>query len=86
MSEAIYTFNGKDITLNVCIQIRAVVDELQKRLNVSFEDAMLMFYRSETYKTLQKMLFGQNRLSILQIDILKKWILTIKKITNIILY
>lgn len=30
MSEAIYTFNGKDITLNVCIQIRAVVDELQK--------------------------------------------------------
>lgn len=52
MSEAIYTFNGKDITLNVCIQIRAVVDELQKRLNVSFEDAMLMFYRSETYKTL----------------------------------
>ena len=54
MSEAIYTFNGKDITLNVCIQIRAVVDELQKRLNVSFEDAMLMFYRSETYKTLQE--------------------------------
>ena len=47
-------FNGKDITLNVCIQIRAVVDELQKRLNVSFEDAMLMFYRSETYKTLQE--------------------------------
>lgn len=54
MSEAIYTFNGKDITLNVCIQIRAVVDELQKRLNVSFEDAMLLFYRSETYKTLQE--------------------------------
>ena len=34
----------------------------------------------------QKMLFGQSRQSILQIDILKKWILTIKKITNIILY
>ena len=31
-----------------------MVDELQKRLNVSFEDAMLMFYRSETYKTLQE--------------------------------
>ena len=30
MSEMIYSFNGKDITLNVCIQIRAVVDELQK--------------------------------------------------------
>ena len=54
MPEMIYSFNGKDITLNVCIQIRAVVDELQKRLNVSFEDAMLLFYRSETYKTLQE--------------------------------
>ncbi len=54
MSDAIYTFNGKDITLNICIQIRAVVNELQKRLNISFEDAMLLFYRSETYKTLQE--------------------------------
>ena len=48
--EPIYTFNGKDITLNVCIQIRGVVNELQKRLNISFPDAMLLFYRSETYK------------------------------------
>lgn len=54
MSDAIYTFNGKDITLNVCIQIRAVVNELQRRLNISFEDAMLLFCRSETYKTLQE--------------------------------
>lgn len=54
MSDAVYTFNGKDITMNVCIQIRAVVNELQKRLDISFEDAMLLFYRSETYKTLQE--------------------------------
>lgn len=54
MSEAIYTFNGKDITLNVCVQIRGVVNELQKRLNISFPDAMLLFYRSETYKVLQQ--------------------------------
>lgn len=52
--EPIYTFNGKDITLNVCIQIRGVVNELQKRLNISFPDAMLLFYRSETYKMLQQ--------------------------------
>ena len=52
--EPIYTFNGKDITLNVCIQIRGVVNELQKRLNISFPDAMLFFYRSETYKVLQQ--------------------------------
>lgn len=52
--ESIYTFNGKDITLNVCIQIRGVVNELQKRLNISFPDAMLLFYRSETYKVLQE--------------------------------
>ncbi len=54
MSEKIYEFNGKDITLNVCIQIRAVIDVIQQRLKVSFEDAVLMFYQSETYKVLQE--------------------------------
>ncbi len=42
MSDAIYTFNGKDITLNICIQIRAVVNELQKRLNISFYEKIGM--------------------------------------------
>ncbi len=54
MNEAIYTFNGKDITMNVCIQIRAVVDILKEKLNLSFEDAVMLFYKSETYKTLQQ--------------------------------
>ena len=54
MNDVVYTFQGKDITLNVCIQIRAVVDILQDRLNISFEEAMLRFYHSETYKTLQQ--------------------------------
>ena len=54
MNEAIYTFNGKDITMNVCIQIRAVVDILKEKLNPSFEDAVMLFYKSETYKTLQQ--------------------------------
>lgn len=54
MNEAIYTFKGKDITMNVCIQIRAVVDILQEKLSISFEDAMMKFYHSRTYKTLQE--------------------------------
>lgn len=54
MSDVIYTFQGKDITMNICIQIRAVVDILQEKLKISFEEAMLRFYRSETYKTLQE--------------------------------
>lgn len=54
MSDVIYTFQGKDITMNICIQIRAVVDILQEKLKVSFEEAMMLFYQSETYKILQE--------------------------------
>ena len=54
MIDKIYEFNGKDITMNVCIQIRAVVDILQERLNISFEEAMMIFYSSDTYVTLQQ--------------------------------
>ena len=54
MNEAIYTFKGKDITMNVCIQIRAVVNILKEKLNLSFEEAVMLFYKSETYKTLQQ--------------------------------
>ncbi len=50
----IYTFNGKDITMNVIIQIRDVVDILQKVYDISFMDAVMRFYSSETYKTLQQ--------------------------------
>lgn len=32
MSDVVYTFSGKDITMNMCIQIRAVVDILQEHL------------------------------------------------------
>ncbi len=54
MNDAIYTFQGKDITMNVCIQIRAVVDLLQKKSKISFEDAMMLIYHLNTYKTLQE--------------------------------
>lgn len=54
MSDAIYVFNGKDITMNVCIQIRAVIDVLQDRLGIDFIEAIDRFYTLKTYLTLQQ--------------------------------
>ena len=54
MPEMIYSFNGKDITMNVCIQIRDVLNLLQDHFQIDFEEAVLRFYKSETYKTLQQ--------------------------------
>ena len=54
MPEMIYSFNGKDITMNVCIQIRDVLKLLQQHYHISFEKAALKFYKSETCKTLQE--------------------------------
>lgn len=72
--EVIYTFNGKDITMNVLIQIRAVIKIIQKKLKLSFEDAMGLFYNSKTYEILQntEKLFGRNQQSILLTDTLRK--------------
>lgn len=53
MSEIIYTFNGKDITMNIFIQIRAVIDIIQEKKNVDFVEALDMFYNSKTYMTLR---------------------------------
>lgn len=53
MNDAIYVFNGKDITMNVFIQIRAVVDILQEDLQINFIEAMNRFYNSKTYETLR---------------------------------
>lgn len=40
--------------MNVCIQIRDVVKLLQEHFQISFEEAVLRFYKSETNKTLQE--------------------------------
>lgn len=53
MDDVIYTFNGKNITMNVCIQIRAVLDIMQEELKIDFIEAIDRFYNSETYSTLQ---------------------------------
>lgn len=76
MPEMIYSFNGKDITMNVCIQIRDVLKLLQDHFQIDFEEAVLRFYKSETYKTLQQTengLWGQNQQNILQISTMKRW-------------
>lgn len=48
--EPIYTFNGQDITMVICLLIRDVVNEIQKRSYLSFDDTV---DASATYTTLQ---------------------------------
>ena len=52
-AEGKYFFNRKDITMNICIQIRDVVDIIQEKTGMNFSDAMVAFYHSRTYKALQ---------------------------------
>lgn len=54
MNDEIYMFNGENITMNVCLQIRAVIDLIQEYLHVSFEEALMLFYHSKTYQILQE--------------------------------
>ena len=51
--EGKYFFNNKDITMNLCIQIRDVIDIIKERDHLSFQDAAGAFYHSKTYQTLQ---------------------------------
>lgn len=48
-----YFFNGKDITMNICIQVRDVINVIMTRTGMVFPDAMVAFYHSKTYETLQ---------------------------------
>ncbi|MBO8464239.1 MAG: hypothetical protein IAC13_09940 [Firmicutes bacterium] len=51
--EGKYFFNGKDISMNLYIQIRDVINIIMEKSNLSFPDAMGRFYHSKTYKALQ---------------------------------
>ncbi len=53
MSEPLYFFNGKDITMNMCIQIRDTIRIIMERTGLSFPDATTAFYSSNTYAILQ---------------------------------
>lgn len=54
MNDNKYLFNGKDISMNIYIQIRAVVNIIMDRTKKSFIDSVSDFYNSETYKELQQ--------------------------------
>lgn len=47
MSE-LFTYNGKDVTMNVCLSVLEVTREIARRKNISFEDACLLFSKSKT--------------------------------------
>lgn len=53
MSSGKYFFYGKDITINVCIQIRDVIDIIMNNTGMNFPDATYAFYNSKTYTILQ---------------------------------
>ncbi len=52
-TKEIYIYNEKDITMNVIIQIRDVIDIIRKEKGISFIEAVNKFYSSKTYKTLK---------------------------------
>ena len=43
MNEGKYYYNGKDITMNICIQIRDDIDIIQEKTGMSFPDATVAF-------------------------------------------
>lgn len=60
MPEKIYSFNGKDITMNVCIQIRTVIKLLQQHFHITFEEAVLRFYKSKTLQETENGLWAES--------------------------
>ena len=66
--EGKYFFNNKDITMNLCIQIRDVIDIIKERSHLSFQDAAGAFYHSKTYQALQNTenSFGRSQRAISQ--------------------
>ena len=71
--EGKYFFNNKDITMNLCIQIRDVIDIIKERSHLSFQDAAGAFYHSKTYQALQntEIRFGRSRRAISQTGSMK---------------
>ncbi|BFK89649.1 hypothetical protein NSB24_28305 [Blautia coccoides] len=47
-----YFFYGKDITMNMCIQIRDVINIIMNTTGMNFPDAAYAFYNSKTYTVL----------------------------------
>ena len=71
--EGKYFFNGKDISMNLYIQIRDVVDIIMERAIFPFRMPWANFITQKLTKPckIQKILFGRNLLAILQTAITK---------------
>ena len=57
--EGKYFFNNKDITMNLCIQIRDVIDIIKERSHLSFQDAAGAFYQTGSTKNRNKKNYRQ---------------------------
>lgn len=67
MPEKIYSFNGKDITMNICIQIRDVVKLLQEHFHIAFEECSIAFLlnrRHIRHYRRQKTVYGLSQRNI----------------------
>lgn len=48
--DKIYVFNGQDITLLVCMQLRDVAECVAKRLDLPFDKAIYKVFASQTWE------------------------------------
>lgn len=44
----IFTYNGSDVTMNVCLAVLEVTRHIARKEGISFEDAALRFAHSKT--------------------------------------
>ena len=67
MPEKIYSFNGKDITMNICIQIRGCGEITTGTFfHIAFEEAVLLFInrRHIRHYRRQKTVYGLSQRNI----------------------
>ncbi len=71
--DGIYFFNGKDITMNLCIQIRDVIDIIKEKAISRFKMQRSLFTspRHTRLCRIQRIRFGQSRRDISQIAFMK---------------
>ena len=66
MPEKIYSFNGKDITMNICIQIRDVVKLLQEHFHIALKKQYCFFINRRHIRRYrrQKTVYGLSQRNI----------------------
>lgn len=48
----IFTCNGADVTMNVCLAVLEVTRNISRKIGIPFEDAALLFAKSKTCEAL----------------------------------